>query len=54
MKPILLYCYFRKFFKDSALDTGSLKKKLAEFKTKNTKLKETVTRQDKELLLSCQ
>jgi hypothetical protein len=53
MKSMLLYCYFQKFFKDLALDTESLKKKLVESKAENAKLKEMVTQQDEELLLIC-
>jgi hypothetical protein len=54
MKSMLLYCYFWKFFKDSTLDIESLKKKLVESEAENAKLKEMVTWQDEELLLTFQ
>jgi hypothetical protein len=46
MKSLVLYCHFRKFSMDSAIDVKNLKNKLAKSEAKNVKLKETVAQQD--------
>ena len=51
MKSLILYCYFQKFSEASAPETKDLKSKMAELEAKNAKLKETVSKQDEELLL---
>jgi hypothetical protein len=51
MKSMVLYCHFRKFFDDSSSETEALKTKLAVSKAENSKLRETLAQQDKELLL---
>jgi predicted nuclease with TOPRIM domain len=51
MKSTVLYCHLRKFYNDSSSETEALKTKLTAFEAENSKLKETLAQQDKELLL---
>jgi predicted RNase H-like nuclease (RuvC/YqgF family) len=51
MKSMVLYCHLRKFYDDSSSKTEALRTKLTAFEAENSKLKEALAQQDKELLL---
>ena len=49
MKSLILY-YYEKFSETSAPETKDLKSKVAKLEAKNANLKETLARQDEELM----